>query len=597
MTAERDERRLAAILAADIVGYTRLMGADESGTFARLKALRSELVEPKIASYGGRIFKLMGDGMLAEFPSVVDAVQCAVVVQGAMAKRETDQPQDRRLQFRIGVNLGDVIVDGDDIYGDGVNIAARLEGLAQPGGICLSRAARDQIRDKLALQLEDLGEHQVKNVARPVRVFRVAIGDGGPGGPDLVEAAAATGAAAGAPEKPSIAVLPFSNMSGDADQEYFADGITEDIITALSKNRWLLVIARNSTFVYKGQAVDVRSLAEDLGAKFVLEGSVRKAGNRVRITAQLIDALSGNHIWAERYDRDLDDIFALQDEITGTIAARIEPELGAAERQRVERKSPQNLDAWDSYHLGLSCMYRYTKDGNAEAQRLFRRVVEIDPGFAAAHAGLAYTMFLSAVYFGAEPDTELLDETLREAQEAVALDDKDAMSYFILGRVRLIRREYDLSIADLETAIELNPYLATAHCGLGDSLAYSGRLAEAIPRFEEALRLSPHDPRRWAFLVYGSLALMLLERYEEAAEWANRAVAVPNATFWANAQLVAVLSHWGRIEDARGAATDLLRREPDFSSTRFAEKFLFYVKDPSRMENYRDGLRKAGLPE
>jgi TolB-like protein len=594
VTAQRDERRLAAILAADVVGFTRLMGADESGTLARLKALRGELVDPKIAVYGGRIVKLMGDGMLAEFPSVVDAVQCAVEVQGAMAERETDQTQERRIQFRIGVNLGDVIIDGDDIYGDGVNIAARLEGLAQPGGICLSRAARDQIRDKLPVQLEDLGEHEVKNVARPVRVFRVAIADGGP-----VSGAPATtaNAAPGAPEKPSIAVLPFNNMSGDADQEYFADGITEDIITALSKNRWLLVIARNSTFVYKGQSVDVRSVAEDLGAKFVLEGSVRKAGNRVRITAQLIDAPTGNHIWADRYDRDLDDIFAVQDEITATIAARIEPEVGAAERQRVENKSPQNLDAWDSYHLGLSCMYRYTKEGNGEAQGLFRRVIEIDPSFAAAHAGLAYTMFLSAVYFGAEPDTELLDGALGEAQEAVKLDDKDAMSYFIMGRIRLIRREYELSIADLETAIELNPCLATAHCGLGDSLAYSGRLAEAIPRFEEAIRLSPHDPRRWAFLVYGSLALLFLERYEEAAEWANRAVGAPNATFWAYAQLVAVLSFSGRIEEARVAVEDLLRREPEFSAARFAEKFLFYVKDSNLIEKYVGGLRRAGLPE
>ncbi len=594
MTAERDERRLAAILAADVVGFTRLMGTDESGTLARLKALRREFIDPKIDGYGGRIVKLMGDGMLAEFPSVVDAVQCAVEVQGAIADHETDQPQERRIQFRIGINLGDVIIDGDDIYGDGVNIAARLEGLAQPGDICLSRAARDQIRDKLPFELEDLGEHEVKNVARPVRVFRIAVGDGGP---DAGAPATAAKPAPGSPDKPSIAVLPFNNMSGDAEQEYFADGITEDIITALSKNRWLLVIARNSTFVYKGQSVDVRRVAEDLGAKFVLEGSVRKAGNRVRITAQLIDALTGNHIWADRYDRELDDIFALQDEITATIAARIEPELGAAERQRVASKPPQNLDSWDSYHLGLSSMYRYTKDGNAEAQRLFRHVIEIDPGFAPAHSGLAYTMFLSAVYFGAEPDTELLDGALREVQEAVAIDDKDAMSYFILGRIRLIRREYELSIADLETAIELNPCLATAHCGLGDSLAYSGRLAEAIPRFEEAIRLSPHDPRRWAFLVYGSLALLFMERYEEAAEWAKRAVGVPNATFWANAQLVAALSHMGRTEEARVAVEDLLRREPEFSSARFAEKFLFYVKDPGLIDPYVEGLRRAGLPE
>jgi tetratricopeptide (TPR) repeat protein len=341
----------------------------------------------------------------------------------------------------------------------------------------------------------------------------------------------------------------------------------------------------------------VRDVARDLGVQYVLEGSVRKAGNRVRITAQLIDALSGSHVWAERYDRELDDIFAVQDEITATIVARIEPELGAAERERVHGKSSRNLDAWDTYHLALSLMYRYTKDGNAEAEQLFRRAIGIAPDFAAAHAGLAYTGFLGAVYFGAEVSDELLDATLEEAKAAVALDDKDAMSYFILGRIHLIRREYDLSISALRNAIDLNPCLATAHCGLGDSLSYSGRMAEAIPQFEEAIRLSPHDPRKWAFLVYGSLALMLLERYDEAADWATKAIAVPNATFWADAQLVAVLSRAGRVQAAQEAAKNLLRAEPEFSAGRFASQFLFYHQDPAQTERYYETLHKAGLPE
>ena len=366
---------------------------------------------------------------------------------------------------------------------------------------------------------------------------------------------------------------------------------------ALSKNRWMLVSARNSTFVYKGQSVDVRQVAQDLGANFVLEGSVRKAGNRVRITAQLIDAADGSHLWAERYDRDLDDIFEVQDEITATIAGRIEPELGAAERERAQRKPTRNLDAWDTYHLASSYFYRYTKEGNEEAQRLFRQVIETDPNFAAAHAGLAITLIRTAVYFGATADDVLMDAALHSAETAVSLDDKDAMSHFILGRVRLIRRQYDQSISDLRTAIDLNPCLAVAYCGLGDSLSFSGRMIEAIPHFEQAVGLSPHDPQKWAFLLYGSLALMLLERYDEAAEWAVRSIAATNSTFWSYAQLVAVHSRAGRMEEARAAVNDLMRKEPAFSSAGFSRQFLFYHKDQSQVARYCQILRDADLPE
>ena len=585
-------RKLAAIVVADIVGYSRLMEADESGTMTQLKALREGLIDPKIAEHRGRIVKTTGDGMLAEFASVTDAVQSCVEIQQAMAERNASVPADRRIEFRVGINLGEIIIEGDDIYGTGVNVAARLESIAEPGGICISSSVYDQIRTILSLGYEDMGEQSVKNISAPVHSFAVRMD----GSADGQKAGAPAPAASAKGNKPTIAVLPFENMSGDADQEYFADGMTEDIMTALSKSRWLLVSARNSTFVYRGQSVDVRQIAKDLGADFVLEGSVRKAGNRVRITTQLIDATDGNHLWAERYDRELDDIFAVQDEITATIAARIEPEVGAAERERVHRKSSQNLDAWDTYHLALSLMYKYTSDGNVEAGRLFRRAIEIAPDFAAAHAGLAYTIFLSAVYFGAEANDELMDAALEEAKAAVALDDKDAMSYFILGRIHLIRREYDLSISALRNAIDLNPCLATAHCGLGDSLSYSGRMAEAIPQFEEAIRLSPHDPRKWAFLVYGSLALMLLERYDEAAEWATKAIAVPNATFWAHAQLVAVLSRAGRAQEAKDAAENLLRTEPEFSAGRFASQFLFYHQDPAQIDQYRETLRTTGLP-
>ncbi len=368
-------------------------------------------------------------------------------------------------------------------------------------------------------------------------------------------------------------------------------------MTALTKNRSLLVSARNSTFVYKGQSVDVREVGRDLGADFVLEGSVRKGGNRIRISAQLAETTDGNQIWSERYDRDLDDIFELQDEITQTLAARIEPEIGAAQRERARGKEARSLDVWETYHLANSLAYQYTKDGNTEARRLFGQAIEQDPDFAPAHAGLAYTIFLSAVYFGAAADAALLDGALSAAERAVTLDDKDANSFFIKGRIHLIRREYDQSISDLRNAIELNPTMATAYCGLGDSLSYSGRMLEAIPHFEAAIRLSPHDPRKWAFLVYGSLALMLLERFEEAADWAALSIAVPNATFWPHAQLVAVHARAGRLEQARAAADGLMRKEPDFTARRFARQFLFYHEDPSQMDRYVADLLAAGLPE
>jgi TolB-like protein len=397
-------------------------------------------------------------------------------------------------------------------------------------------------------------------------------------------------------DKPSVAVLPLTNLSGDPEQEYFADGITEDIITALSRNRWLSVVARNSTYAYKGRSVDVRHIASELGVDYVVEGSVRKAGDRVRIAAQLIDAASGNHIWAERYDRDLDDMFAVQDEITDTVAGSIEPELGAAESQRARRKATESLDAWDCYHLGLSHMYKFNETGNAEAQRLFRKALEIDPDFGAAHARLAYAMVISTVYFDADPTATFLDDALHVAQRAAALDDQNALAHFAVGRAHLVRREYNRAVAEFETAVELNPALAQAHCGLGDALAYAGRLEESISRFEEAVRLSPHDPYRWGFLMYGSLAHLFLKHHETAAEWAEKAVQVPNSHYWANAALVAALGHLDRRDETRAAVAELRRRKPEFTC-RFAKDHLFYLTSPAQVDHYLEGLRKAGVPE
>jgi adenylate cyclase len=525
----------------------------------------------------------MGDGALVEFASAVDAVRCAVAVQDDLAEREAGVAEETALTMRLGINLGDIIIEGDDIYGDGVNLAARLEGLAEPGGICLSASVHEQVRHKLDFGFEDLGEQSVKNIAEPVRVYRVVpkapVGERG----------------LPLPDKPSIAVLPFQNMSGDTEQEYFADGVAEDIITGLSRIRWFFVIARNSSFTYKGTAVDVKLVGRELGVQYVLEGSVRKAGNRVRITAQLIDATTGQHVWAERYDRELEDIFALQDEITETIVAAIEPELSAVERERARRKPPESLDAWDLYQRGLWHMYRFAKEDNLEAQRLFRRSIEIDPNFASTHAHLAYTLHIAAIMDFDEQGSESLDKALSAGREAVALDEKDAMGHAFLARVYAMRREHDLAIEEAEIAIDLNPSLAQAYFGLGFALTFSGRMEEAITQLEKATRLSPHDPNLWSFVVVRGWAHILMRQFEDAAFWSRKAVRMPNTQFWTQATLASALGHLGRSEEAQRAVADLYRVKPDFSLALVADILPF--AESGHRELFLDGLRKAGLPE
>src|SRR6266852_128773 len=390
MAEARVQRRLAAILAADVAGYSRLMGADEEGTLAALKELRRELADPKIKEHRGRIVKTTGDGLLVEFASVVDAMRCAVEVQQGMAERNAGVPEERRLQFRIGINIGDIIKDGRDIYGDGVNVAARLEALAEPGGICVNRVVRDQVRDKLDFAFEDAGEQRVKNIARPLRVYRVRT--------DRVvgEARSTAQPPLALPDKPSVAVLPFTNMSGDPDQEFVSDGIAEDVITALSRYPSLFVIARNSCFTYKGRAVDVKQVGRELGVRYVLEGSLRKAGNRIRVTAQLVEAETGKHVWAERYDRNLADIFALQDEITGAVTIAIAPAIAHAEQQRAMRKPPGSLDAWSAYQRGLWHLAKFSLEGNALSEKFFQRAVDLDPTFAGGYRGLAFAQWQAA---------------------------------------------------------------------------------------------------------------------------------------------------------------------------------------------------------
>ena len=443
MPEERVERKLVAILAADVAGYSRLIGLDEEGTLARLKTLRREVIDPEIASHRGRIVKTTGDGLLIEFASVVDAVRCAVAVQRACVEGESALPQDRRMEFRIGINLGDIVVEGEDILGDGVNIAARLEGIADPGGICISGVVHDQVRSKVEVEFGDLGRQNLKNIAQPVQAYRV-----------LLEKAA-TATPLPLPDKPSIAVLPFQNMSGDPDQEYFADGMVEDIITALSRIRWLFVIARNSSFTYKGQAVDVKQVGRALGVRYVLEGSVRRGGNRVRVTAQLIDALSGAHVWAERYDRDLSDIFAVQDEITASVAGVIEPALAEAEQQRALRKPTESLDAWEAYQRGMWHFNKYGAEENRTAQGFFRQAMAIDPNFSPAHYGYALALQWDVWHYSTRSLLEVQGPARAEASRAVALDDKDAMGHAVLAHMLLWGSEWEPAIAEARTALAL----------------------------------------------------------------------------------------------------------------------------------------------
>ena len=590
MAKERVQRRLAAILVADVVGYSRLMGEDEESTLETLKTYRRDLIDPKLAAYSGRIVKLMGDGMLAEFPSVVDALACAIDVQESVAKRNIGIPDDRRIVFRVGINVGDVIVEEDDLYGDGVNIAARLEHLAEPGCICVSGAVREQVEGKLDARLADGGPQQIKGIVRPVHIFRWS---------PVAEAAAALTAVAGseaaATEKPSIAVLPFDYLSDDPEQAHLADGLIEDVITLLSQVRWLFVIARNSTFTYKGRAVDVQQVAQELGVRYVLEGSVRTAGQRIRVSAQLIDGPSRAHLWAQRYDRELKDIFALQDEITEAIVGALEPELGAAERERARRNLPDNLDAWSCYQRGLWHFYRFRPADTLEALQLFERAIALDPNFGPAYAGKSCCHFSQEFLGYAERSTDAIEEAHRAAQQGVALDERDAFSRWALGRALFLRREPDLAIAELETAIDISPSFAQAHYGLGWVLAFVGRYEQALSCLDKACRLSPHDPLLFGFMSARGMTLILMGQYDEAVKWNKMAVRQPNAHFQNHAILASSLGLFGRIDEAKRALDETIRLRPDFCSA-LVERTIPFQR-PEDLEHFLEGLRKAGIPE
>jgi adenylate cyclase len=580
------ERRLAAVLAADMVGYSRLMEVDETGTLARLKTHRIELIDPAIAKNRGRIIKTTGDGMLVEFKSVADAVLCAAEVQRRMARRNSDVSPARWIQFRIGINLGDVIVEQDDIFGDGVNVAARLEMLAEPGGICVSGAVRDQVGQRLEdVEFEDLGDQSVKNIARPIRVFRVRL-EKDPTAPENPKDAAVAPAIS---KIPSIAVLPLVNMSGDPEQEFFADGLTEDIITELSRFHNLLVISRNSTFVYKGKAVKMQEVAREFGVDYILEGSVRKAGDRIRVTVQLIDAETDRHIWAERYDRQLEDIFAIQDEMTRAIVATLPGRVEAATHDRAKRKPTDSMAAYECVLAAKVLHHRSTREDNAEAQRLLNRALALDPNYAHAHAWKACVLGQTWVYDWCADREVTFQQVAAELEITLALDDNDSDVHRILAALNLNRDDHDKAAYHQERALTLNPNYDLVVVQQGELLTWLGRPEEGIDWIKKAMRLNPYHPERfWSHL---GRACYCAEKYAEAAEAFSR-ITRPDYTH--HAFLAATFAQMGNEVAAAAHAAEVLKHEPKFSVAVYLTT-QHYKREVDR-RHHEAGLLKAGLP-
>ena len=592
-----ENRKIAAILAADVVGFSRLAAADEDRTLARLRALRSDLVDPTIAVHSGRVVKRTGDGILVEFRSVVDAVRCAIEVQNAMVERNAGVPGDRQIEFRIGIHLGDIVEESDgDLMGDGVNIAARLEGIAQPGAICLSEDAYRQVRARLDLEVNDLGATQLKNIAEPVRVYSLQVGL-----PAQAKPAASTMPALpekpperlSLPDKPSIAVLPFQNMSGDPEQEYFADGMVEDIITGLSRIKWLFVIARNSSFVYKGRAVDIRQVGRELGVRYVLEGGVRKAGNRLRITGQLIEAETGAHLWADRYDGALEDVFDLQDQITEKVVGIVEPSLQRSEIERARRKHPENLDAYDLYLRAVPHMANSMPADARTAAGFLEDALKLDPNYAAAHAALAHC---HEIFFTRDGYREADKAAgVRHARTVIASRSDDATALAVAGFVlTLLSDDHEFALTAVERAMSLNASSATAFNFGALIHAFAGHPAAAMSNANRALRLSPFDP--FAFVAHLSLGIAAVQetRYDEAASHFSKAVQANPRFSTLYMFHAASLALAGRLEEAESPVRQLLELEPQFRVRRLISGVRLARGVADKLVK---GVSMLGLPE
>ena len=589
---ESHSRRLAAILAADIAGYSALMGADEARTVSDLKGHQA-VVLPMVGDFGGRIIDTAGDGILAEFSSVVNAVECAVAIQRAMADRNTAVEPARRMQFRIGINLGDVIYDSERIFGDGINIAARLEGIAEPGGICVSAKVRDEIDGKMNFAYQDLGDRQLKNIARPVRAYGIRL-DAAPAQPVPAQPAPPLQPDA----RPSIAVLPFTNMSGDPEQEYFSDGISDDIITDLSKIAGLTVIARNSSFTYKGRAVDVRTVGRELAVRSVLEGSIRRAGQRVRITAQLTDTTSGGHVWAERYDRDLTDIFAVQDDVTHRIVEALKVTLSPAENARLADSGTPNIEAYDCYLRGrelLGAPVGIGKTKNREAleqsTKFFMRALELDPSYSLAYAGLSLAYNLDYQNRWSDDPDRSLPLSKQYAELAVEKNAKEPFARLCTSWAAIFEKDLDRAKSEAETALSCNPNYASAYAVLGTIHTYLGRPLEAIAMIERATRLDPAASKH--YLHFLGTAYLLAGDYETAAALLRRRVFLVPGTDFSRAILASALGHLGDVDEARRVWHELKEINPTYSFREHFSRRPFRQED---VERVAEGLTKAGLP-
>ena len=626
MALDGVERRLAAILSADVVGYSRLMAADEQTTVGTITAYRTEIAN-LVGDHRGRVVDATGDNALAEFPTALDAVEAAVEIQSVLKARNERLPDERRMEFRLGVHMGDVTVEGERIYGDGVNIAARLQGLAEPGGICISGAVHEQVESKLDLRCDDLGEQSLKNIPNPVHVYRVRLEtEASPQARSLGRFRIATGIAVviavttlavwrmlpsvSAPDeipmgdgdeqpvsafaqRPAVAVLPFDNLSGNPEEEYFVDGVADDLVIRLASWRGFPVISRFSSFSYKRQSVDVQQVARDLGAGYLVEGSVRRAGDRIRINAKLIDGASGRHIWTEQYERGFEDILALQDEISQAIVAAMYPQLQHFDRERARHEEPDNLDAWDWAQRGWWHFTRESLNDNTSARESYEQAIKLDPSFASAFSGLALTHYQSIA--SGWTDEESIEKLVSSAESAVALDSQDPIGYHALGHAHALNGKRDEMIAAFELSIDLNPSSALAYMCSGESIALAGRPAEAIRHLEKALQLSPKDPGL-VYVFHGmALAHFAAQRYEEAVDWAKRAISQKPDFAFIYRTLATTYAHLGQLEEARAALDDAERLAPEF--TLASGRRVLLAADPLVGERYLDGLRKAGMKD